>query len=385
MAFRRKALIGIGLPAGLLALTLVAGNDYLRAAAFIVQATGMEGVARSAARLETNAFDEQPLSVPWRGGELRARLYLPRGGSDRAMLLVPGVHASGVDEPRLVQFAKDLASVRHTVLTVEPTDLTQYRISPRTTDMIEDAAGWLATRRDLAPDGRVGMMGISFAGGLSIVAASRPALRDRVAFVMSFGGHGDLPRTLKYLCTGIQPDGSRFPPHDYGVVIILLTVADELVPADQVGPLRQAILTFLDASRLDLIDKARSQAEFEHARRIEATLAEPSRTLMSYVNTRDVARLGERLLPYASRFGADPTVSPERADPPAAPVFLLHGAGDNVIPAMESSLLAGALRSRGARVNQLATPLITHAEVDKSAGIPEIWKLVSFWKDLLSL
>ena len=126
------------------------------------------------------------------------------------MLLVPGVHAAGVDEPRLVQFARDLASVRHTVLTAELPDLTQYRITPRTTDMIEDAALWLSQQRALAPDGRVGMMGISFAGGLSIVAASRPSLRDRVAFVMSFGGHGDLPRTLRYLCTGIQPT-ARIP------------------------------------------------------------------------------------------------------------------------------------------------------------------------------
>ena len=60
----------------------------------------------------------------------------------------------------------------------------------------------MTSRPDIAPDGRVGMIGISFAGGLSIVAAGRPSIRDKVAFVMSFGGHGDLPRTLKYLVTG---------------------------------------------------------------------------------------------------------------------------------------------------------------------------------------
>ena len=48
----------------------------------------------------------------------------------------------------------------------------------------------------------VGLMGISFSGGLSIVAAGRPTLRDRVAYVFSFGGHDDLPRVLRYLCTG---------------------------------------------------------------------------------------------------------------------------------------------------------------------------------------
>ena len=381
MRRRTKAWIAVA------ALVLIAGgyaaNSYLRAAAFVVQAAGMQGFARTAARLETNAFDESAVAVPWRGGELRGRLYTPRGASDRAMLLVPGVHAAGVDEPRLVQFARDLAAVRHTVLTAELADLTQYRITPRTTDMIEDAALWLSQQQALAPDGRVGMMGISFAGGLSIVAASRPSIRDRVAFVMSFGGHGDLPRTLRYLCTGIQGDGARRPPHDYGVAIILLNVAERVVPPDQVLPLRAAILTFLEASRLDMVDKPKSAAEFERARARGTALPEPARTLMQYVNERDVVHLGPILLPHVAALGDDSMLSPAHSAAPAASVYLLHGTDDNVIPAIESYLLADTLRRRGVAVDQLATPLITHAEVDKSAGAMAMWRLVSFWESLL--
>ena len=140
---------------------------------------------------------------------MRARVYTATEVDGPPALLVPGVHAGGIDEPRLVQFARDVASMGRTVVTAELPDLKRYSITPRTTDMIEDAALWLSTTQRLAPDGRIGMMGISFAGGLSIVAAGRPSLRDRVAFVMSFGGHGDLPRTLRYLCTGVQPDGER--------------------------------------------------------------------------------------------------------------------------------------------------------------------------------
>ena len=373
--------------AGIVAASLLVGawasNGYLRAAAFVVQAAGLQGYARTAASIETGDFDERSLTIPWRGGELRARLYTPRGASDRAMLLVPGVHAAGVDEPRLVQFARDLASVRHTVLTAELIDLTKYQITPRSTDMIEDAALWLSTERNLAKDGRVGMMGISFAGGLSIVAASRPSLRDRVAFVMSFGGHGDLARTLKYLCTGVQPDGSHRPPHDYGVAIILLSVAEQVVPADQIEPLRTAILTFLEGSRLDMVDKARSAAEFEHARTLAAALPEPARTLMRYVNERDVAHLGPLLLPHVTKLGDDRMLSPAREATPRAPVYLLHGTDDNVIPAVESFLLADTLRGRGVTVHQLATPLITHAEVDRSATFSAMFRLVGFWADLL--
>jgi dienelactone hydrolase len=319
MAVRRKA-VAAGIPALLLATALVLSNSYFRAAAFVIQAAGIQGPARSAAALEMSAFTERSLVVPWRGGELRARLYRPVGASDRAMLLVPGVHASGVDEPRLVQFARDLASVRHTVLTAELPDLTQYRITPRTTDMIEDAAWWLSGQHDLAPDGRIGMMGISFAGGLSIIAASRAPLRDRVSFVMSFGGHGDLPRTLRYLCTGIEPDGSKLPPHDYGVVIILLSVADQVVPREQVEPLRKVILTYLEASRLDLIDKNESWNTFQRARAMAETLPEPARTLMGYVNDRDVAHLGPILLPHVTKLGDDRAVSPASEARPLATV-----------------------------------------------------------------
>ena len=385
MSLARKAVLTLTIATPSLALVALASQEYLRGAAFVIQASGMQGVARTIADWDRTSFTEQPIRVPWRDGDLPGRRYQPAYVSGRAILLVPGIHASGIEEPRLVGFARDIASTGHPVVTAELDDLVHYHLAVRATDMIEDAAAWLARQPDLAPDGRIGMVGISFAGGLSIVAAGRPSLRDRVAFVLSFGGHGDLPRTLRYLCTGVQPDGNRRPPHDYGVAIITLGVADRLVPADQVEPLRQTILAFLEASRLDLIDKARAQEEFARAKAMDGALPEPSRTLMTYINDRNVAKLGPILLPHVSAFGGDPALSPARSTPPVCPVFLLHGTDDNVIPAIESVLLAQELRQRGVVVHQLATPLITHAEVDRSAAVSAIWNLVSFWADVLAL
>jgi dienelactone hydrolase len=387
MRWRRRATILAGIPVlGALAVGTgyFAARDYVRGAAFVVQAAGMQGLARAVAEWESGEIVEQPQPIPWRGGILAGRSYRPRGTARRAFLLVPGVHASGVDEPRLIGFARDLASMGHPVVTVGPPDLARYTISSGATDAIEDAALWLAEQRALAPDGRIAMMGISFAGGLSIVAAGRKGLRDRVVAVISLGGHGDLPRTLRYLCTGIQADGQRLPPHDYGVVIILLGVADRLVPAEQVLPLREALLTFLEASRLDLIDKAQSSAEFERAKVLAAALPEPARTLMHYVNARDVEHLGPILLPHVGAFGGDPVLSPALSRPPSAPTYLLHGSDDNVIPASETLALARNLADRGAIVQALVTPLITHAEVDPASSVWDVWTLVGFWSDVLS-
>lgn len=381
---RRSRVAGLILLAIFVALTFAA-RFYLRGAAFVVQAAGMDGAARSAMRWYRTAVTEADLPpIPWRGGTLRARAYAPAHASARPILLVPGVHAAGIDEPRLIGFARDIAGTGHPVVTVELPDLAHYLITTRTTDMIEDAAGWLERDgRFPSADRRIGLIGISFGGGLSIVAAGRPSVAGGLAFVMAFGGHGDLPRTLRFLCTGVQPDGSRRAPHDYGLAIVLLGVADHVVPAGQAAPLRAAILSFLEASRLDLVDKTAAAAEFARAKRLEAALAEPSRTYMDYVNARDVVHLGPVLLPFVSHLGGEPALSPARSPLPSAPVYLLHGTDDNVVPAIESTLLARQLEQAHHRVHLLLTPLITHAEVDRRSSAEAIWQLVDFWARLL--
>jgi len=360
---------------------------YCRGAAFVIQAAGIDGAARTASRWYVSAVtvgDVPP--IPWRGRDgLRARAYRPAHQTERPILLVPGVHAAGIDEPRIVGFARDIAATGHPVLTVELPDLKRYQITARTTDMIEDAAAWmLGTPEFRGADGRIGMLGISFGGGLSVVAAGRPSIRDRVAFVMAFGGHGDLPRTLRYLCTGVQPDGTRRPPHDYSLAIVLLNAAPLIVPQPQAEPLREVILSYLEASRLDMVDKAKAALEFARAKELAKTLMEPARTYMDYVNARDVVRLGPILLPHLPELGADPTLSPDRSAAPSAPVYLLHGTDDNVVPAIESTLLGRDLQARGGRVHVLLTPLITHAEVDRSSTTTAIWRLIDFWAKLLS-
>jgi dienelactone hydrolase len=385
MPLPRRTLAIFLLALCLVGLAATGTSSYRQGAAFVVIAAGMQGPARRVATWNTTgvtAMGARP--IPWRGGTLKSRAYQPYRAAGRGILLVPGIHAAGIDEPRLVGFARDLAGMGHPVLTVELPDLARYEITARTTDMIEDAAAWTMRQAEFqGRDGRIGMMGISFGGGLSIVASARPAISNGVAFVMAFGGHGDLPRTLRYLCTGIQPDGTTRPPHDYGLAIVLLGAADRVVPPAQVAPLRSAIRSYLEASRLDMVDKPKAALEFARATRLAVDLAEPARTYMNYVNARDVARLGPVLLPHVADLGGDPALSPARSPFPHGPVYLLHGTEDNVVPAIESTLLGRELSARGVPVHVLLTPLITHAEVDRAATMSAIWGLIHFWTRLL--
>src|SRR5258705_11319448 len=230
---------------------------YVRAASLFVRVAHLGGQVEEFATSHARAVTVlPPHMVPVRGGIVPAQFYRPDGRISRSALLIPGIHSMGINEPRLTALARDLAGSGVMVMTLALPDLMRYQITVRSTDVIEDAVGWMAARPDLAPDGRIGLTGISFAGGMSVVAAGRPSIRDKVAYVLSFGGHADMPRVMRYLATGDEvhvPGVENHPPHDYGGTVILYRLADPgIVPPEPAKPLRQGLETFLLASQLTL-------------------------------------------------------------------------------------------------------------------------------------
>jgi dienelactone hydrolase len=359
-------------------------RPYARAAVLIVRATDIGGwPGRLATLAVPSSIVEHDVVIETRHGPMTGRVYESQPAIGPTALLVPGINPAGVDEPRLIAFARTLAASGVAVVTVAPNDLVMFRVTADDTDRIEDALQWLVTQPLLTTRGRPGVIGVSFAGGLAIVAAGRPAVRHRLAFVVSLGGHGDLPRVLRFLCTGELADGTRAHPQDYGTAVVLLNVIDRLVPPAQVEPLRAAILAFIDASTLGLFDPSAARRAFDRVRVLEAALPEPAATWMRRVRARDVKGSGPQLLPHALAMGADPALSPERSSTPAAPVFLLHGIGDTLIPTLETDRLASWLQSRTA-VRALVTPLVAHTDIAPEVRFPDAWRAVAFWQDVLS-
>lgn len=387
MPIRMKAALRT-LVAGFLAgLIVVALTPYWHATTMILRAAGARGWLGQAARWDARGVTDRVYQISTPEGSVRVRVFQPSGQVTHAALLVSGVHPDGIEEPRLVDLARDLAETGVNVVTPEIPDLMQYRLTARVTDTIEHSAEWLADRQDLSGGNPVGMIGVSFSGGLSIVAAGRPGLRHRVAYVLSFGGHGNLPRVLRYFCTGVEPSlpgraMTRRRPHDYALAVLLHQAADLVVPADQAGALRHGIETFLQASSLARIDQQRAMDVLQRSRALQGQLPEPSATLMRQVNERDVAATGSQLLPYLAQLGQDPALSPERSAPPTAPVYLLHGSDDSVIPAVETRLLAAHLKG-ATRVRTIVSGFLTHVDLSSRPTLSETWRMIAFWKSAL--
>ena len=409
MGRQRIALVTIGAFACLAAALLL--RPPVHGLTFVVRAADLHGTLRTVADLDAASIDEAVIEIDGPAtsngtDSMQGRLYQPRSRPRRFVLLVSGLHPAGIAEPRLVLLARQLAAAGLAVVTPDIPDLSRFEITPAITDGIEAAAIWLARRATATgattTDGRIGLIGISFSGGLSVVAAGRPSVKDRVAWVLSFGGHDDLPRVLRYLCTGIEPlpagqlgfglksvanqgDGSAVfarPPHDYALAVILLGVADRLVPASQVDRLRAAVRKFLWSSTEERIDRTQAEQGYAELRDLAPTLPEPSSTLLRYLNDRDVVHLGARLLPYVGAYGTAPALSPSKSAKPSASVFLLHGSEDRVIPTIEAEYLAAGLRGR-VPVRLLVSELISHAEADAPPRTADVFQLATFWGDVL--
>jgi len=384
MLRRRRLAIWLGAAVAAGALCWWVAAPYARSAAFILDLSGRSTWVRRLLPAPASGVVTRDVRVPTRAGPIDARIAEPAGGAARTVIVFPGVHAGGVDEPRLATFARRLASTGVRALSVPIPDLRAFRITPRATDVIEDAITWAAADRTFAPDGRIGVAGISFAGGLALVAAGRPSLAGRVRFLVSIGGYADLPRVMRYLCTGELADGTARPPLDYGVAVILLGAVARVVPAGEADALAHAVTTYLTAASDTETDPARADREFADARRQAASLDEPARTYMGWVNDRNTAALGRLLLPDVNDLGDAPALSPDRSPATGAPVFLLHGATDSLIPPTETPALAAYLEARGdRRVRWLVTPLLTHATVEDGAPPGDVWRLISFWTAVL--
>lgn len=351
-------------------------------AAMLLDFAGTSGWARRLLPVRSDQVTVADVTVPTRHGDVPARLYTAASSHRRRIIVFPGIHAGGVDEPRLDTFVARLAGGGATVLSVPLPDLRTYRITSESTDVIEDAVRWFASLPAAPSADRVGVIGVSFSGGLALVAAGRPSLDGRITAVVSLGGHGNLPRVMKYLCNGQLPDGSVRPPHDYGAAIIMRSAVAELglVPPAQRAGATDAIVTFLDASSYAESSPSRAERLLTSARAASDTLDEPARTLVRHVIDRDVSAIGSLLLPHVEQLGGDPALSPERSPATRAPVFLLHGRADNVIPSTETPLVATYLARQGNdRVEWLLTPIVSHAELQPSVSITEGWRLVRFW------
>jgi len=356
-----------------LALSWDSGSRLVRAGQLLLALSSSPSTVGASG--STPTLIEEDLTIVAEGAPIRARLYRrserPRG---RGLVISHGVHFKGIDEPRLIPFARELARTGLVVVTPELDDLIDYKITTRGKDVISRTALWLSDRGDLVTDRRVGILGFSFAGGLGLVAASEPVLEDRLSYVTSVGGHHDLDRVLRFLMTNRveTPLGTReMPAHEYGLIVLLYQRLDHFVPESDRGVMRAAVRGWLHEDRAEAFAHATRRSTPEAERLFERIAAGKLQELRP-----DLERL------VALQKDELRALSPSgRIARLRIPVYLVHGAGDSVIPASETEWAERELQ--GTEHLALVSPLLEHVEVSKPAGLADQLALVRFMSHLL--
>ena len=351
----KPARIALLLPAILLLLAWPVAREHVRAISLLER---MEQMQNWLARVGRESFNVRTLTFPSPNGPIRAKLYVPENmPHPPAMVVVHGLHQLGMEEPRLVNFAKSLAETGIEVLTPQVDAIADYRVVPESIDVIGASAQQLA---NIAGGHQVGVLGLSFAGGLSLMAAADPKYGDSISFIAAVGAQDDVQRVEHYLIEGRtqRPDGKTLTtlPHEYGWLILIYSHPEDFFsPAD--------VTAARDSLRLVLHE------DIDGAKRLSQTLSPAGQELMNAIlqHHRDVVRdkLEADLDAHSAEAAA---VSPHgRLQGLKAKVLLVHGEGDDVIPPSETEWLARDVphaRLQGALISRA----ISHVSLEQQPG-----------------
>jgi acetyl esterase/lipase len=321
------------------------------------------------------------LTLPLPSGAVRARMYTPVNHPDApAIMVVHGVHYLGMDEPRLEAFASAIASCGLRVLTPELPNIKDYHIGPSSIATIGDAATWLAehssprAKRPLVVP--VGIMGLSFSGSLSLLAAAEPRYHPYIKFVVAVGSEDEMSRVANYYLTGsaLRPSGNTeiLTPHEYGALVLEYESLEDFVPAPDRDAvrlvLRNHLYEDLPGERAALARLTPTQ--LAEAKQLMDTTSPITRRMIAQSDARHVAAMA--------------SVSPNgQLGQLATPVFLLHGEADNIIPSAETQWLEKDIPQQEMQAS-LISPVISHLDLDdKGPTFADQWRLVRFFAKML--
>lgn len=291
------------------------------------------GVARSAVRLEASR------------GPMKVYEYAC-GQPHASYLVLPGLHFLGPDDPRLDRFCRVLARAgffvvapvipAYAALTVEPSAVSDARVAYA-------HAVRAAARRGL---GTPALFSVSFGSTLAFELLADEGLEPRPRGAMIFGGFAELGPTVRFAATGrAEHEGEIhvLPSDPLNLPVVALHLLPyRSLPGDR-GELERALreMVYRTWGRMEL---KRHGARAPIADEVAASLSEelrPSFYAACGLGDESEGWFESGLAESIDRLGFfDPGARLARVE---APVTLVHGRDDDVIPYLESLKLERAL------------------------------------------
>jgi pimeloyl-ACP methyl ester carboxylesterase len=279
-------------------------------------------------------------TIAYRVGERAgvADLYEPNQPIGAGLVLVPGFTPAGKNDPRLVDLALSLARARFLVLVPDIRGSREMRIRIEDARSIADAAAYLAGGDRSTAHRDVGVIAISYAVTLAVLATMEPQAKESIRFVVGVGGYYDTASMVTFMTTG----GFREPgetawrtarPNPAAKWIFLASNTDVLTDPN-------------DRNALSDIADRRLREPDARVDDLAAGLGAEGRSVFDLLTNTDAERVQSLLdrLPIALQRRME-RLSLSRYDLSelAGRLILIHGRADSMIPYTESLSLAAAV------------------------------------------
>lgn len=274
----------------------------------------------------------------------------------------------GISDPRQMKAAAALAAAGFRVICPEIPDIRNLQVTGESIEIFIGLVQSICENADLCANGRAALFAPSFSGAICLKAAADPRIAGSITAICALGAFSRIERSLHYLMHTDEADA-------YARLIILAN----FLPRLKIGKgLKRYYLAAAHDNWNATASRNQNLSGFSQTNMAAAELKRLTpvqRRLVNRIeNDKPFRReLGKKLLTVMSDTLAAYNVA-EVATEVKAPVFLLHGAHDDVIPARESTELYPLMH----RARLVVSPFIGHADTAVSLKqLPDVWRLIS--------
>lgn len=267
-----------------------------------------------------------------------ADLYEPGQPLGGALVLVPGFTEEGKDDPRVIELARSLARARFAVLVPEVPGSRELRVRLEDQQTIADALRFLKAQRPQIARHGVGVVAISYAVGLAVLAALEVEDDAPADFLVGIGGYYDTAAVVTFATTGRY----RLPGETRWQRGKPLAAAKWIFLSGNASVLSDP----RDRRRLESLGRSCFHGCAPDAAALAAELGPEGKSLLALITNEDPARVPELLqaLPESvTRRLRALSLSRHDLSPLAGRLILVHGRLDPLVPFSESLALAGAV------------------------------------------
>ncbi|MBM9547353.1 alpha/beta hydrolase [Leptospira sp. 201903074] len=181
---------------------------------------------------QKKSLERKELRMPETGR--RVFHFYPTGKNPESLpgvYIQHGMSALGIDDPRILELAENIASSNHSVILPELPEVKGLRIEEKTISNIQDLMMEIHSTKHMFNGDDLGYLSASFSGGMGLIAASKSNTRNKIKSSMAIGAYCDFLDTVPFVFSNYDID-------PYAVYVILFnflhrfepTIAEELEP-----------------------------------------------------------------------------------------------------------------------------------------------------------